>query len=134
MSELKWSKVDIRLWEPQEHVIILKEKLTLVSAAANEHMQKTVLYHVFKAFMKSMIKYVKKTNSEVSYHEIMQSVQKLLKTQKKKFQTLKNDMIIIKHTVQSLLITVLTSEKQVTQTWAMTAASADPLSSQSCSK
>ena len=49
--------------------------------------------------MKSMVKYVKKTDSEVSYHEIMQSVQKLLKTQRKKFQILKNDMIIIKHTV-----------------------------------
>lgn len=99
MSESEWLKVNIRLWEPQKHVIILKEKLTLVNAAANEHMQKTVLYYVFKVLMKSMIKYVKKTNSEVSYHKIMQSVQKLLKTQRKKFQTLKNDMIIIKHTV-----------------------------------
>jgi len=88
--------------------------LTLVSAAANEHKQKTVLYYVFKALMKSMMKYVKKTDSEVSYHETMQSVQKLLKTQKKKSQALKNNMIIIKHTVQSLLTTVPASEKQVT--------------------
>jgi len=64
--------------------------------------------------MKSMVKYVKKTDSKVSYHETMQSVQKLLKTQKKKSQALKNNMTIIKHTVQSLPTTAPASEKQVT--------------------